>query len=86
MAREIEKQLMKELERAVKEQDAALKESAEAKALYDIAAAKATKALDGVKALSGAIVSLRGNPVNTGWQENVVSEARGNLKKEKPVA
>jgi hypothetical protein len=86
MPREIEKQLMKELERALKEQDKALEESSKAKAAYDVAAGKTTRANDAVKALSSAITALREHPIATAWLENVIKEARENIAKEKPAA
>jgi hypothetical protein len=86
MAREIEKQLMRELERALKEQDKAQEEAATAKTAYDVAAGKVTRMNDAVKALSSAITALRENPIATAWLENVIKEARENMKKENPVA
>jgi predicted nucleic acid-binding Zn-ribbon protein len=78
--RESEKQLMKELEQAVKDMDRAREETTIAKGIYDVQQAKLSRANEEVDALAGAVASLRGGEVD--WKA-IIDEAR---KKGAPVA
>jgi hypothetical protein len=78
--RESEKQLMKELEQAVKDLDAAQQEADIAKGIYDVQQAKLTKAKEQAEALAGAIALVRGQPSARG---TIINDAR---KKGAPVA
>jgi hypothetical protein len=74
--RESEKQLMKELEQAVKDMDRAREETTIAKGIYDVQQAKLSRANEEVD----AVASLRGGEVD--WKA-IIDEAR---KKGAPVA
>jgi hypothetical protein len=86
MAREIEKSLEKELERAVKDQDRAQEDADVAKSVYDESARRLIKVSNEVKGIAGAIIALRGNTASEAWINNLVKDARANMTKEKPVA
>jgi hypothetical protein len=84
MPREIEKQLMTELERVLKDQDAAQGGADEAKAAYEDAARTLARSHEEVKALAGAIAALRGQKPDFA-SPKIVQEARENAGR-RPVA
>ncbi len=85
MAREIEKQLMKELEKLLANRDEAdakcqdlWKKAEAARKQAEVAAVKAAEVSHAISALRGDLYASK--------REDVEKEARENMKKEKPVA
>jgi len=78
MARESEKQLLKELDQAIVDLDKAKVNADVAKAIYDVELAKLAKATKEANTVAGAIAFLRGSSM-----AQVMEEHR---TKEKPVA
>jgi hypothetical protein len=87
MAREIEKQLMKELERAIEKRDDLTEKASDAQRVWFDANAKAKGAQGEVRGLLNAVASIRskGEIITDTHRRNVEREVY-DAKKEKPVA
>jgi hypothetical protein len=85
MPREIEKQLLKELEQALVDRDRAESRQMDAAKSANEATSKMNAARVEADALTTAIASLRKSPLLPETKQKIEQEARENMK-EKPVA